>query len=95
MSVTTLADQPSAVSADQLLHEIANDWRPKSSPEESPQPPQAVRKMKLAYLTTEYPKASHTFVRRELKALESRGHDIVRVSVRRCDAVVDPADVQE
>ena len=56
---------------------------------------QTGRKMKLAYLTTEYPKASHTFVRRELKALESLGHEITRVSVRRCDAVVDPADVEE
>lgn len=71
--------------ARQLLNELADA----SDGSETP------RKMKLAYLTTEYPKASHTFVRRELRALESRGHDIVRVSVRGCAAVVDPADLEE
>lgn len=57
--------------------------------------PACRRRMQLAYLTTEYPKASHTFVRRELRALEDLGHDILRVSVRGCDAVVDPADLEE
>lgn len=57
--------------------------------------PNTRRRMQLAYLTTEYPKASHTFVRRELRALEDLGHDILRVSVRGCDAVVDPADLEE
>lgn len=53
------------------------------------------RRLRLAYLTTEYPKASHTFVRRELLALEELGHDILRMSVRGGSAMVDPSDLDE
>ncbi len=54
------------------------------------------RSLKLAFLTTEYPKASHTFVRRELLALEQRGHEITRLSIRDAtQTVVDPADKAE
>lgn len=53
--------------------------------------------MKVAYLTPQYPKVSHTFIRREILALESMGHEISRVSIRPSDAgvVVDPADEAE
>ncbi len=52
--------------------------------------------MKLAYLTGQYPKVSHTFVRREILGLEALGHDVVRLSVREADSgVVDPVDVDE
>lgn len=52
--------------------------------------------MKLAYLTPQYPKVSHTFIRRELRALEALGHEVVRLSIRRPESeVVDPADVEE
>lgn len=52
--------------------------------------------MRIAYLTTQYPKASHTFVRRELQELERRGHFVSRIAIRRPDArVIDPADVEE
>ena len=53
--------------------------------------------MKLAYLTPQYPKASHTFIRRELKALEALGHAVQPISIRRAEAatVVDPADEAE
>ncbi len=51
---------------------------------------------KLAYLTSQYPKVSHSFIRREILALERRGWQIVRLSIRGWDAVlVDPADVSE
>lgn len=53
------------------------------------------RRLKLAYITTEYPKASHTFVRREIVALEELGHSVERFSVRSGGAVVDPADIEE
>jgi colanic acid/amylovoran biosynthesis glycosyltransferase len=54
------------------------------------------RSLRLAYLTTEYPKASHTFVRREIEGLERRGHDVLRLSIRDAgSAVVDPADLRE
>ena len=52
--------------------------------------------MTLAYLTTQYPKVSHTFIRREIRELETRGHRILRVAIRSpADAVVDPLDVEE
>ena len=52
--------------------------------------------MKLAYLTGQYPKVSHTFIRREILGLEALGHEVVRLSVRPGDSgVVDAADVAE
>ncbi len=52
--------------------------------------------MKLAYLTGQYPKVSHTFVRREILGLEALGHEVVRLSVREADSgVVDALDVAE
>lgn len=51
---------------------------------------------RLAYLTTEYPKVSHTFIRREILELERRGYRIMRISIRTCgDQSNDPADVAE
>ena len=52
--------------------------------------------MKLAYLTGQYPKVSHTFIRREIHALEARGHAILRLSVREPDSgIADPLDRAE
>lgn len=52
--------------------------------------------MRLAYLTTQYPKVSHTFIRREILELERRGHEILRLAVREPEAhVVDPVDLAE
>jgi len=52
--------------------------------------------MRLAYLTTAYPKPSHTFIRREIVELERRGHDVTRLAIRGSDgAVVDPSDREE
>ncbi|MDW8245215.1 MAG: glycosyltransferase [Sandaracinaceae bacterium] len=52
--------------------------------------------MRLAYLVTEYPAVSHTFIRREIRALESLGVQVFRYSVRRQrGALVDPDDVEE
>lgn len=41
--------------------------------------------MKIAYLTNQYPKTSHSFIRREIVALESLGFEIERFSVRDAD----------
>lgn len=51
----------------------------------------------IAYLTGEYPKVSHTFIQREIEALEAAGHTILRCSVRRAAAkdVVGPAQQAE
>ena len=38
--------------------------------------------MRLAYLTSQYPAASHTFIRREVEALRSLGREIDTFSVR-------------
>lgn len=54
------------------------------------------RKLKLAYLTTTYPSVSHTFIRRELREIEQRGHSVLRLAIRRPDHVlVDPLDQEE
>lgn len=51
---------------------------------------------RVAYLVNQYPKVSHTFIRREILALERLGFDVVRFAVRGWDAeVVDPADEVE
>jgi colanic acid/amylovoran biosynthesis glycosyltransferase len=56
--------------------------------------PSASRAMRLAYLTTEYPKVSHTFIRREIHELERRGHSVLRLAIRG-GAVADALDHAE
>ncbi len=52
--------------------------------------------MKIAYLTPQYPKVSHSFIRREIHELETRGHEIQRLSIRRPEwKPVDRVDVEE
>lgn len=52
--------------------------------------------MRIAYLVNQYPKVSHTFIRRELTALEQRGVEVKRYSVRRVnEPLADPADLAE
>lgn len=52
--------------------------------------------MRIAYLVNQYPKVSHTFIRREIQALESLGVEVVRYSVRRvAEPLADPVDVAE
>ncbi|WP_425045854.1 glycosyltransferase family 4 protein [Primorskyibacter sp. S87] len=52
--------------------------------------------MKLAYVLNTYPQPSHSFIRRELRALEAQGHDVVRIAMRRSDQeLVDPQDREE
>lgn len=52
--------------------------------------------MKIAYLTNQYPHVRHTFIRREIVALERLGVPIERFSIRDSGAeAVDPADHAE
>jgi colanic acid/amylovoran biosynthesis glycosyltransferase len=52
--------------------------------------------MRVAYLVTYYPRVSHTFIRREIAALEAQGLSIERFALRRApDAIVDPEDQRE
>ncbi len=52
--------------------------------------------MKIAYFTNQYPKVSHSFIRREIHALEKSGFEILRFSVRgNPEELVDRADIAE
>lgn len=51
----------------------------------------------VAYLVNQYPTVSHTFIRREIQALESLGQPVMRISIRRFVGgdLHDPADRAE
>lgn len=50
----------------------------------------------VAYLINQYPKVSHSFIRREILALEAQGINIRRYSIRSCpDQLIDPDDIAE
>ncbi|MGA2496503.1 MAG: glycosyltransferase [Tepidisphaeraceae bacterium] len=52
--------------------------------------------MLIAYLVNQYPHTSHTFIRREILALETAGVSVFRVSLRRPPVqLVDPDDMVE
>jgi glycosyltransferase involved in cell wall biosynthesis len=52
--------------------------------------------VKITYFVNQYPKVSHTFIRREIFALEAAGVEVVRVTARPGpEAVVDPDDIAE
>ena len=52
--------------------------------------------MRIAYLVNRYPAVSHSFIRREILALERQGHEIMRLSVRGWDEVLQSKeDLQE
>jgi len=50
--------------------------------------------MRIAYLVNQYPKISHTFIRREILALERQGCEVVRISLRgwNGERLMDPVD---
>ena len=50
----------------------------------------------IGYLTNQYPKASHSFIRREILALEDLGWTVKRYAMRiPIEEIVDPVDRQE
>jgi colanic acid/amylovoran biosynthesis glycosyltransferase len=52
--------------------------------------------MRVAYLINQYPKISHTFIRREIHALERQDFDVTRIAIRGWDAdVLDEDDKLE
>tara|TARA_R110001583_G_scaffold149274_1_gene301240 strand:+ start:36489 stop:37694 length:1206 start_codon:yes stop_codon:yes gene_type:complete len=52
--------------------------------------------VKVAYLVNQYPKVSHSFIRREILALERNGIEVQRIAVRGWDEPTpDPQDAQE
>jgi colanic acid/amylovoran biosynthesis glycosyltransferase len=53
--------------------------------------------MRLAYFVNQYPKVSHTFIRREIRALEALGFEVQRYALRGQgdENIVDAADLEE
>ena len=52
--------------------------------------------LRVGYLINQYPKVSHSFIRREILALEEHGVSVFRVAVRGWDdPVADPVDAAE
>ncbi|OWK34156.1 glycosyltransferase [Fimbriiglobus ruber] len=51
--------------------------------------------MKVAYLVNQYPQLSHSFIRREIQALERLGVNVVRLSVRHSGTLIDTGDRAE
>ncbi len=51
--------------------------------------------MKIAYLINQYPAVSHSFIRREIKALEEENIQVFRFSIRSPAEIVDRADQLE
>jgi len=52
--------------------------------------------MRIAYLTNQYPKVSHSFIRREIVAIELLGFEITRIAIRGWDLeTVDDEDCVE
>jgi colanic acid/amylovoran biosynthesis glycosyltransferase len=52
--------------------------------------------MRVAYLVNQYPKVSHSFIRREILALERRGVAVMRIALRGWDLeLVDLEDLEE
>jgi colanic acid/amylovoran biosynthesis glycosyltransferase len=41
--------------------------------------------MRIAYLINDYPKVSHTFIRREILALERQNIEVMRIALRGWD----------
>jgi len=52
--------------------------------------------MRVTYFTNQYPKVSHSFIRREILALERQGVNVIRVALRGwADDLVDADDMAE
>lgn len=52
--------------------------------------------LRIAHLVNQYPKVSHSFIRREIAALEALGAEVDRIAVRTGrEGLADPADLAE
>ncbi len=59
-------------------------------------PGRAEPRLNIAYLVNQYPHVSHTFIRREIVALEAQGLTVHRYSIRPSpEELVDPGDREE
>jgi colanic acid/amylovoran biosynthesis glycosyltransferase len=51
--------------------------------------------VRVGYFTNQYPAVSHTFIRREISALEALGVTVLRYALRSGGNLVDPQDISE
>lgn len=52
--------------------------------------------MRVGYLVNQYPKVSHSFIRREIAGIENCGIEVRRFSIRSCEGeLIDPRDLRE
>ena len=66
------------------------------APSRSASDPLPLAGLRVAYLVNTYPKVSHTFIRREIRALERLGAQVERLAFRGWDdPAVDPEDKDE
>ncbi|WP_407168771.1 glycosyltransferase family 4 protein [Bradyrhizobium sp. ORS 111] len=49
----------------------------------------------VLYVVNQYPAVTHTFIKREVQALERLGVEVIRVAARAGKALVDPGDIEE
>lgn len=86
--VRDTADDP----APGLMAAVAEPRRPALDAQGQPAP----AALHVAYLVNQFPKVSHSFIRREILALEQQGVRVDRIAIRGWDAdVVDPADIAD
>jgi glycosyltransferase involved in cell wall biosynthesis len=56
----------------------------------------SVGRLRVAYLVNQYPKISHTFIRREILALEAEGVEVTRIAIRGHETgSLDAGDAEE
>ncbi len=54
------------------------------------------RKIRVAYFVNQYPSISHSFVRREIQALERQGVEVFRYTIRPSkDDIISSEDFEE
>jgi glycosyltransferase involved in cell wall biosynthesis len=62
-------------------------WSPEAAP---------AARIRIAYLVNQYPKISHTFIRREILALEAQGVEVTRIAIRGHETgSLDASDAEE
>ncbi len=68
----------------------------RAAPHQPQEKAAAARRLRLAYLVNQYPQPSHSFIRREIAALEALGHQVERYTLRHGQTpLVEPADQAE
>ncbi len=70
--------------------------RLQTSPRKSPLDVVIMPRTRVAYLINQYPKVTHSFIRREVAALEEQNVDVERFTIRRAEeALANPSDREE